>query len=120
MAYNYYLQHPEMQQLQQQHGGAVVVEWVNQSQESWLPFDLVVRDAASGGVLCFVEVKASRHAAKEFFELSEKEFACAAREGDRYHVLRIRGVGSGAPTLERLINPVRLWQERAVRVCIVL
>lgn len=117
LAYSYYLQHPEMQQQLQD---AVRVEWVNQQAESWLPFDLVVRDVASGSVLCYVEVKASRDAAKQFFELSERELSFAAREGDRYHVLRIRGVGGSAPTLERLINPVQLWQQRAVRVCIVL
>lgn len=105
LAYMYYLQHPEMQQQLQ---NTVRVEWVNQQVKSWLPFDLVVRDVASGSVLCYVEVKASRDAARQFFELSEREMCFAGREGDRYHVLRIRGVGGGAPTLERLINPVRL------------
>lgn len=59
---------------------------------------------ASGSVLCYGEVKASRDAAKQVFELSERELSFAATEGDRYHVLRIRGIGGSAPTLERLIK----------------
>jgi hypothetical protein len=126
LAYLYYLQHPDMQQAQQQlddlgmPGRQLVVDWVNRQQESWLPFDLTVSDAASGAVLCFVEVKSSRDGARQFFDMTQREMDFAAQHADRYHILRIRGVGSTSPTLERLINPVKLWRQQAVRVCVVL
>jgi hypothetical protein len=124
LAYLYYLQHPDMGSGGQGLDGVqpqprLVVEWVNQHQESGLPFDLIVRDAASGAVVCFVEVKSSRDAARQFFQMSHQELDFAAQQGDRYHILRVRGV-SGSPSLERLINPVRLWRQQAVRVCVVL
>ena len=71
----YYLQHPDMGAGGLGLDGAssqpqLVVEWVNQHQESGLPFDLIVRDAASGAVVCYVEVKSSRDAARQFFKMS--------------------------------------------------
>lgn len=132
LAYLYYLQHPDAQPQQQldpfgqpsvgvsEQGAQLVVEWVNQQQESWLPFDLILREAVSGAVLCYVEVKTSRDSARQFFDMTQRELEFAAQQGDRYHILRIRGVSSGSPTLERLINPVNLWRQQAVRVCVVL
>lgn len=123
LAYLYYMQHPDAQQqdIAAAPGSSspqLIVEWVNQHQESWLPFDLVLKEAATGAVMCFVEVKATRDTARQFFDMTCRELEFATQQGDRYHVLRVKGVGS--PTLERLINPVRLWRQQAIRVCVVL
>jgi hypothetical protein len=128
LAYLYYLQHPDMQQQQQGElaglaGSAppqLAVEWVNQHQESWLPFDLLIKDVATGAPLSFIEVKTSRQADRQFFDMTQREVEFAGQQGDRYHILLIKGVGGGSPTLERYINPVQLWRQQAVRVCVVL
>jgi hypothetical protein len=92
LAYMYYLQHPDMQQVTSsaslglqglQSQPQLVVEWVNQHHESGLPFDLVVKDAASGAVVCFVEVNSSRDAARQFFKMSHHEL----------HLQQSRGAG---------------------------
>jgi hypothetical protein len=126
LAYLYYLQHPDMQQQQGMDGlvgsasPRLAVEWVNQHQESWLPFDLLIKDAATGAALSFIEVKTSRQADRQFFDMTQREVEFAGQQGDRYHILLIKGVGGGSPTLERYINPVQLWRQQAVRVCVVL
>lgn len=134
LVYRYYQQHPELQQdmgtdaLKQ-----FTVEWVNRDSETALPYDMVVYELAVGStqqqqqqgeeparsILAYLEVKASRDAQKQLFELSQRELQFAAEQGDRYHILRVTGVG-GSPSLERLVDPVKLWSEKVIRLCVVL
>jgi hypothetical protein len=133
LAHQYYMQHPDIQQQQQNE---VVVEWVNQEAESGLPYDLVVYEQpvanAPGGssssgdlghlaegarVLAYVEVKASRKPTKQLFQIAEREMEFARQQGSRYHILRV-GLAGAAPSIQRLVDPVRLWAEHVIRVCI--
>jgi hypothetical protein len=115
-------------------GGGWDVIWENAAGESGLPYD--IRLAGPDGAAVFVEVKASRSAGKQLFEMSRREFEFAEAAGDWYHILRLVGVGgagsgggdrapgAGAgprgPRVERLVNPALLWRAGAVRVCVVL
>jgi len=86
-----------------------------------------------------VEVKATRAIRKELFEISEPELRFASQQGDRYWVLRVSGLGmagsrrddcsSGAvegekgsvmaARMEHMVNPIRLWREQAIKLCLV-
>ena len=81
--------------------------------------------------MAYVEVKSSRGHSRDVFEMSRAELAFAEREGRRYHVMRVwgtqgggggRGGGSAAvpPRVQAFTDPVRLWQEKRVAVCLLV
>jgi hypothetical protein len=89
--------------------------------------------AEGAQVLAYVEVKASRDASRQLFYITERELEFARQQGSRYHILRVglpiaaaaaaggvlEGVEVlGAPSMQRLVDPVRLWAEHVIRVCI--
>jgi hypothetical protein len=122
----------------------VVVEWVNKEAETGLPYDLVVYErplanassignssssselghlAEGAQVLAFIEVKASRDPTRQLFQIAEREMAFAGQQGSRYHILRVGLAGgamgaAAAPCMQRLVDPVRLWADHVIRVCI--
>ena len=117
------------------------VIWVNEERESGLPYDLVLaamapagREAGSGGrgrggsghdVIAYVEVKSSRGHSRDMFEISQAELAFADREGKRYHILRVWGTRTGSavtapPRVQAFTDPIRLWQEKRVAVCLLV
>lgn len=116
-------------------GGGWTAVWENAAGESGRPYDIRLVSAAAaatdgagaggggaggGGVTLFVEVKASRASDRALFEMTAREMEFAEAAGDRYHVLRVSGAGSGAPTLSRLVNPALMWRAGLLRVCVVL
>ena len=117
------------------------VIWVNEERESGLPYDLVLaamapatgqaagssgrRGGAGHDVVAYVEVKSSRGHSRDMFEISQAELAFAEREGKRYHVLRVWGTRTGAgvtapPRVQAFTDPIRLWQEKRVAVCLLV
>jgi|LauGreSBDMM110SN_4_FD.fasta_scaffold613694_1 hypothetical protein len=85
------------------------------------------------------QVKSSRGHSRNIFEMSRGELAFAEREGRRYTVLRVWGTqqvaggGSGAgrhhqlnpaaavpARVQAFTDPVRLWQEKKVAVCLLV
>ena len=111
------------------------VIWVNEERESGLPYDLVLAalsPAAGRGahdVIAYIEVKSSRGHSRDVFEISRAELAFAEREGRRYHVFRVwgsRAAAGGAqqqqqtPRVQAFTDPIRLWQEKRVAVCLLV
>lgn len=96
--------------------GPYSVEWVNEMAESGLPYDILVKDAA--GREAYAEVKSSMHHTKFLFPMSFRELEFAATAGRQYHVYRVFGVGSAAPSILRLVDPARLWHYKAISVCL--
>jgi hypothetical protein len=98
--------------------------------------------AEGARVLAYVEVKASRDPSRQLFQIAERELEFAKQQGSRYHILRVGlaastgaavrdvsaagdgGVGDAGhglqfvPSIQRLLDPVRLWAEHVIRVCI--
>lgn len=101
----------------------LVVDWVNETGESRLPYDIRVHDVEEGEVY-YVEVKATRAESKTFFEVSPAELAFCQQQGDRHHVYRLTGAAgsSAAPPqiVLRLVNPAELRAQHIINVCIVL
>jgi hypothetical protein len=104
---------------------------MKQVQALLAPYGIALGDQEQ--VLAYVEVKSTRASHKELFEVSQAELALAAQAGDRYWVLRVSGlqavaeaaaaavagqVVSVCPSIQQLVNPVLLWQQQALRVCV--
>ena len=97
-------------------GGFERVVWVNRQSESHLPYDLYITHADES--VTYVEVKSSAAAAKDLFEISVPELQFAAAQGERYLLVRVRGAGGPAPTLERLTDPVALLRQHRLSLCL--
>ncbi|KAF4137712.1 hypothetical protein GN958_ATG13113 [Phytophthora infestans] len=109
-------------QLTQQHAereSNMTVEWVNQQQESGLPYDLTLSSA--GKVVEYIEVKSTRTMEKGVFEISMNELDQAAIHGSTYSIYRVFNAGN--PALCRVIrmkNPVALVRQRKIQLALVL
>jgi hypothetical protein len=73
-----------------------------------------------GTVLAYVEVKSSGSQHRDVFELSRPELAFAEQEGQRYHVVRVWGATGPAPRVQAFQDPVALWRQRQVAVCLLV
>ena len=102
--------------LLQQHYPEYRVVWVNESRESFWPFDVLVE--RGDGAQVFVEVKSTSRLDKEIIELSHKEWLFAQQHQDSYHILRVFGAQSDSPLCEIIENPFRLVSEGKLRICL--
>ncbi|GMF24716.1 unnamed protein product [Phytophthora fragariaefolia] len=109
-------------QLKQQHAeseSSLTVEWVNEKEESGLPYDLTVSSA--GKVVEYIEVKSTRTMEKGVFEISMNELDQAAIHGSTYSIYRVFNAGN--PALCRVIrmkNPVSLVRQRKIQLALVM
>lgn len=109
-------------QLKQQHAeedSNMTVEWVNEKEESGLPYDLTLSSA--GKVVEYIEVKSTRTMEKGVFEISMNELDQAAIHGSTYSIYRVFNAGN--PALCRVIrmkNPVSLVRQRKIQLALVM
>ncbi|RLN47902.1 hypothetical protein BBJ28_00013535 [Nothophytophthora sp. Chile5] len=110
------------QQLKQQYSSSdtkLTVEWVNEQEESGLPYDLTLSSA--GKVVEYVEVKSTRTMEKGVFEISMNELDQAAMHGSLYCIYRVFNAGN--PALCRVIrlkNPIALVRQRKIQLALVM
>ena len=50
--------------------------------------------------------------------MSLPEMKFAEAQGNNLHIYRVAAVGSTAPTLTRLINPIQLAKMRLINLCV--
>lgn len=83
------------------------VKWVNKDNETGLPYDLLVED--EGGRFEYIEVKATRSARKDWFNISTREWQFAAEKGEAFCIAHVLLSETNARlTIYR--NPVKLCQ----------
>ncbi|CAN4120815.1 unnamed protein product [Withania somnifera] len=85
--------------------GEPFVKWVNEANESGLPYDLVVGDDE------YIEIKATRSATKDWFHISAKEWQFAIEKGESFsiaHVVLSPNNNTAVVTVYK--NPFRLYQ----------
>lgn len=85
----------------------VEVNWVNQDNETGLPYDIVVGDEQNRE---FIEVKASRYAKKDWFVISTREWQFATEKGDSFSVAHVLLSGQNVARIVVYKNPVELCQ----------
>lgn len=96
----------------------VSVDWVNQSEETGKPYDIIVelecRDGTNDNI--YIEVKSTSSNTKDVVDFSWNELKFAEKEGKNYHLYRVYNAGRATHRLCRLENlssylhngPVRL------------
>ncbi|CAM6113575.1 unnamed protein product [Calypogeia fissa] len=105
--------------LSSHYGAAAHVKWLNQDSESGAAYDIVV--IKDSGREEFVEVKATRSAGKDWFEISPYEWDFARSHPDSFSIIRVcLGSTSQQAKLLRLPNPVKLAQDRVLQLALLL
>ncbi|MCL7027725.1 hypothetical protein MKW94_028800 [Papaver nudicaule] len=67
--------------------GEESVDWVNMKGETGLPYDIVL--GKNEGSKEYIEVKATKSATKDWFEISPREWECAVEKGDAFSVAHV-------------------------------
>ena len=99
------------------------VAWLNETKESSGFYDIKLESPPPRRRVYFVEVKTTRRADKNAFELSpwEWDFAQRPAVGEAYHVYRVYSAGD--PDRVRITvvrDPAKLAREHAVSLCLAI
>ena len=97
--------------------GSGIVRWVNEVTETGLPYDLIIGVEESSKE--YIEVKATRYASKDWFELSTREWQFAVERGDSYSIAHVV-LGAKKASITVLKNPVRQCQQNVLRLALLM
>ncbi|XP_048435528.1 protein NO VEIN-like [Pyrus x bretschneideri] len=88
--------------------GKSVVKWVNECNETGLPYDIVIREKEDSTE--FIEVKATQFRTKDWFRISMREWQFAVEKGEAFSILHVILLGNNAARVSVYKNPVKLCQ----------
>lgn len=93
-----------------------VVKWVNQDNETGLPYDMVIEVGSSRE---YIEVKATRSAMKNWFEISFREWQFAVEKGESFSILHVL-LGNNKARVTTFRNPARQCQSGKLRLVVLM
>lgn len=94
------------------------VIWVNESAESGLPYDVVIK---RNDVEIFIEVKSTSTSEKHVLEISSREIMCAYEKQENYHLYRVYNAGNPHDCrVARLCNLASNLDTKAVSLFILI
>ncbi|VVB85353.1 Uncharacterised protein [uncultured archaeon] len=90
--------------------GQVKVEahWLNKFKDEGEGYDIEVIEDSNKK---YIEVKSTKADAKDWFEVSRRQWELAHEEGDNFHIYRIYNAGTNRARLVDIPNPNKLWEE---------
>ncbi|CAL9130952.1 unnamed protein product [Musa acuminata var. zebrina] len=94
--------------------GPNMVKWVNEQTESGLPYDLIIGQESRE----YVEVKTTRYASKNWFEVSVREWQFASEMGNSFTIAHVALSGEKKASVTLLKNPLKLCHQNALRLAI--
>jgi len=99
-----------------------VVEWLNQESETRAPYDIKMTDQkGTQHSTVHIEVKTSRFAGKNVFELSFDEWDFASRPGIHFHIYRVNAAAEPRNlSIQVLRDPVRAVREQRAGLCLAI
>lgn len=98
------------------HAGGSV-RWLNERAESGLGYDIELR--TEGGRLIFVEVKSTRHARKNVFQISSREWELARKMGEGFHLYRVyAALDPALVCVDHVVDPARMLESGQVALCL--
>ena len=96
--------------------GDLSVIWVNEDQETGLPFDIQImrRDNDEYVPVKYIEVKATKEVENKAFEMSPNELRYAFHHGSSYDVYRVGGIGMDEPLKIRHLPGFATYLDKSV------
>lgn len=94
------------------------VKWVNKDNETGLPYDLVVEE--EGGGIEYIEVKATRSARKDWFNISTREWQFAAEKGESFSIAHVHLLSDNEAKITVHTNPIKLCQHGKLQLVVLM
>ncbi|BFG15404.1 hypothetical protein CerSpe_016780 [Prunus speciosa] len=101
-----------------QKAGKSVVKWVNEHYETGLPYDIVIGDKENSKE--FIEVKATKSARKDWFEISMRELQFAVEKGEAFSIAHVILLGNNVARVSVYNNLAKLCQLHKLRLAVLL
>ncbi|KAA8548392.1 hypothetical protein F0562_000076 [Nyssa sinensis] len=98
--------------------GKTIVKWVNEVNETGLPYDIVIGNEAK--TMEYIEVKATKSARKDWFTISVREWQFAVEKGESYSIARVVLSGNNMARIRIFKNPVRLSQLGKLQLAVIM
>lgn len=92
--------------------GPNMVRWVNEQTETGLPYDMIVGEKE------YIEVKTTRYANKNWFEITTREWQFAAEMGDSFNIAHVVLSDEKKPSITMFKNPLKLCQQHALQLAV--
>ncbi|XP_019264189.1 PREDICTED: uncharacterized protein LOC109241829 [Nicotiana attenuata] len=94
--------------------GEPFVKWVNETNETGLPYDLVVGDDE------YIEVKATRSARKDWFHITSREWQFAVEKGESFSIAHVVFLPNDSAAVTIYKNPIRLCQRGKLQLALLM
>ncbi|MCD7453280.1 hypothetical protein HAX54_020359 [Datura stramonium] len=94
--------------------GEPSVKWVNETNETGLPYDLVVGDDE------YIEVKATRSVRKDWFHITSKEWQFAVKKGESFSIAHVVLLPDNTSVVTVYKNPIKLCQLGKLQLAITI
>ncbi|KAL5848549.1 hypothetical protein ACOSQ4_006562 [Xanthoceras sorbifolium] len=97
--------------------GKMAVKWVNEINETGLPYDIVIGEKESERE--YIEVKATKSARKDWFNITMREWQFAVEKGETFSVAHVL-LSDGDPKVTVYKNPVKLCQHGKLQLVVMM
>ncbi|XWS09171.1 hypothetical protein CRYUN_Cryun40dG0063400 [Craigia yunnanensis] len=94
------------------------VKWVNKDNETGLPYDLVVEE--EGDDIEYIEVKATKSARKDWFNISTREWQFAAEKGESFSIAHVFLLNDKEAKITVYTNPIKLCQHGKLQLVVLM
>ncbi|KAJ0989891.1 hypothetical protein J5N97_008247 [Dioscorea zingiberensis] len=98
--------------------GSANVKWVNEETETGLPYDLIIGETEESQE--YIEVKTTKFANKNWFEISTREWQFASLKGDTFSIAHVVLLSQKKATINILKNPLKLCQQKALHLTVLM
>ncbi|PON33820.1 Histidine kinase-like ATPase, C-terminal domain containing protein [Parasponia andersonii] len=98
--------------------GKSAVKWVNEHNETGLPYDIVVADRKTGEE--FIEVKATISPRKNWLKITMREWQFAIDKGEAFSLAHVVLLENNVARVSVFKNPVKLLQQSKLHLVVVL
>lgn len=92
---------------------SIEIIWINKNKnQQGIGRDIDLIEVENGKITHkYIEVKSTISELKDYFELTEREWDKAKKEGDNYIIYRVYNAGKNNARIECIINPYKKWIE---------
>ncbi|XP_050899985.1 protein NO VEIN isoform X1 [Lathyrus oleraceus] len=97
--------------------GNTTVSWVNEVNETGLPFDLIIGEGANKE---YIEVKATRSPRKDWFHISTREWQFAVEKGESFSIAFVAITGDNNAQVAVFKDPARLCQQGGLQLVVMM
>ncbi|XP_057958300.1 protein NO VEIN isoform X2 [Malania oleifera] len=98
--------------------GEKIVNWVNKDNETGLPYDIVIVDEEKS--MEFIEVKATKSARKDWFNISPREWQFAVDKGESFNIAHVLLSSTNAAKVTIFKNPVKLCLQGQLQLVVMM